>query len=435
MPKPPRSLSDLQIRNMKAPSKRREIPLGDGLYLVHAPTGAKSWAYRYRHFDKPNKVTLGRFMSPTDMLPETLAAPPRIGQPLSIAGARLLVQQGRLALAQGADPKRILAGEGPKAKPKEIGAAFEAFFKDHVEVRNRPSTARESRRLFETKVRPSWMGRSVENIRRTDVVDLLQSVRDGGAPISANRTLALVRKFFNWCVEQDLIETSPCGRVRPPAVEKSRDRYLSEHEIGLVWRASAKLPEPYRQWVRMLLLTGQRRGEISRLRWSQLALQDRQILFPRGDTKNNKPHVAHLNAPALAELASLKRIKGSPDFVFTSGRTRQDGALTPFSGYSKLKARLDALIRDIIKEDAVRLGMIDTPSMPAWCWHDLRRTVATGMQRMGVEQRVVEKALNHISGSTSGIVSVYQVHEFMNERQAAFEAWGEQLLALGEAQQ
>lgn len=434
MPKSSRSLSDLQIRNLKPPSKREEIPLGDGLYLVHGPTGAKSWAYRYRHFDKPIKLTLGRFMSPTDMLPETLVSPPRLGQALSIAGARMLVQQGRLALAQGADPKRILAGHGQKAKPKEISAAFEAFYKDHVEVRNRPSTARETRRLFDTKVRPQWTGRSVESIRRADVVDLLQGIRDGGAPISANRTLALVRKFFNWCIEQDLIESSPCGRVRPPAVETSRDRYLSEREIGLVWRASAKLPEPYRQWVRLLLLTGQRRGEISRLRWSQIALQDRQILFPRGATKNNKPHAAHLNAPALFELASVKRIKGSPDFVFTSGRTRKDGALTPFSGYSKLKTRLDNLIRELMEEDAARLGIIDTPAMPAWCWHDLRRTVATGMQRMGVEQRVVEKALNHISGSTSGIVNVYQVHEFMNERQAAFEAWGEQVLALGETQ-
>ncbi len=334
-------------------------------------------------------------------------------------------------MAQGADPKRVLAGNVPKTKPKEIGDAFEAFYKDHVEARNRPSTAKESRRLFDTKVRPQWSGRSVESIRRTDVVDLLKGIRDDGAPISANRTLALVRKFFNWGIEQDLIETSPCNRVRPPAIESSRDRHLSDREIELVWRASARLPSPYRQWVRLLLLTGQRRGEISRLRWSQIAVEQGQISFPRDDTKNKQPHIAHLNAPALHELVGVKRIKGSPDYVFASGRTTADGALTAFSGYSKLKARLDQLIRDILIEEGPDYHMAtQTEELPAWRWHDLRRTVATGMQRLGVEQRVVEKALNHVSGSTSGIVSVYQVHEFMNERRAAFEAWGAHVLAL-----
>ncbi|WP_426041680.1 tyrosine-type recombinase/integrase [Brevundimonas sp. TWP2-3-4b1] len=436
MTKAARSLTDLQVKNLKPPASRIELSFGDGLYLVHAPTGVKSWAFRYRAFEKPKKLTLGRYMSPADMLPDVLAAPPKIGGPLSIAGARVLGQQARLALQQGVDPTHVLNGAGPKVKSREVVATFNDFLRLHVVPHNRPSSAKEAARLFDKKVRGSWAGRSIDSIKRADVVELVQSVKDAGTPVSANRVLALVRKFFNWCVEEELIEASPCTRVRAPTAEVSRDRFFSDQEIGVFWRASGSLPTPFRQWVRVLMLTGQRRGEISDLRWSQISETEHQFALPKASTKNNHHHVVHTSSAVEAELALLPRIAGEPDFVFTSGKLSADGALTTFSGFSKLKARMDALIAATLAADKLEVGLDPSTVKPfaPWRWHDLRRTMATGMQKLGVEQRVVEKAINHVSGSSSGIVGVYQVHEFMGERRVAFDRWAERVLALSKDQ-
>lgn len=432
MAKTARSLTDLQVRSLKPPPIREELPLGDGLYLVHSPTGAKSWAFRYRSFEKPKKLTLGKYMSPADMLPETLAAGPKIGGPLSISGARMLAQKARIALEQGVDPQTLKA-PAAKTKSRELTAVFEEFVELHVTPHNRASSAKEAIRLFEKKVRPTWAGRSVDSIRRRDVVDLVQSVKDAGTPVSANRVLALVRKFFNWCVEQELIEASPCTRVRAPTSEASRDRFLSDYEIGVLWRASAALPLPYKQWVRFLVLTGQRRGEVSALRWSQISETDHQFSLPKTSTKNKNAHVVHLSAATEAELAEIPRIAAEPDYVFASGKLDKRGALTAFSGFSKLKTRLDELMAEVIASDQEQLGLELAHAKPVapWRWHDLRRTMATGMQKLGVEQRVVEKAINHVSGSSGGIVGVYQVHEFMTERRLAFDAWAGRVQQLG----
>lgn len=434
MAKSTRTLTDLQVKHLKPPSKRIELSFGDGLYLVHAPTGVKSWAFRYRVFEKPKKLTLGRYMSPTDMLPDVLVAPPKIGGPLSIAGARVLGQQARLALQQGADPTHVLNGAGPKVKSREVVATFNEFVRLHVVPHNRPSSAKEAARLFDKKVRGRWAGRSVDSIRRADVVDLVQGVKDAGTPVSANRVLALVRKFFNWCVEQELIEASPCTRVRAPTAEISRDRFLSDQEIGVFWRASGGLPTPFRQWVRILMLTGQRRGEISDLRWSQISETEHQFAIPKARTKNKHHHIVHTSHAVEAELALLPKIAGEPDFVFTSGKLDTNGALTTFSGFSKLKAKMDELIAATLEADRLALGPPASNAKPfaPWRWHDLRRTMATGMQKLGIEQRVVEKAINHVSGSSSGIVGVYQVHEFMDERRAAFDKWAARVLVLGQ---
>jgi integrase len=170
-----------------------------------------------------------------------------------------------------------------------------------------------------------------------------------------------------------------------------------------VWRAAEKISGPFGALVELLALTGQRRDEVAGMRWHELDLEGRLWTLPRGRVKNDQGHEVPLSAAAVAILKSLPRIADSP-FVFTTNGT------APSSGYSKGKRRLDELL---------------PREMAPWRLHDLRRTVASGMARLGINLPVIEKVLNHGSGSFAGIVSVYQKHSFADEKRAALDAWGQ----------
>jgi integrase len=155
--------------------------------------------------------------------------------------------------------------------------------------------------------------------------------------------------------------------------------------------------------VQLLLLTGQRRGEIAEMEWGEIDFDARTWTLPRVRAKNDQAHTAPLSDPAIAILKTVPRVAGNGGYVFTTNGE------TPISGFAKAKERLDGVL---------------PPDMPAWTLHDLRRTFASGCARLGVDLHVVEKCLNHVSGSFAGIVGVYQRHDFAGERRAAMDTWG-----------
>jgi integrase len=172
--------------------------------------------------------------------------------------------------------------------------------------------------------------------------------------------------------------------------------------LRLVWRAADQIGWPFGPLVQLLALTGQRRDEVAKMKWSELDLESGLWTLPRERVKNHKPHEVPLSAAAVNLMKSVPRIAGSP-FVFTTN------GMAPSSSYSKNKRKLDALL----------------PSkMPNWRLHDLRRTATSGMARLGIDLPVIEKVLNHTSGSFAGIVGVYQRHSFAEEKRAALDAWG-----------
>src|SRR5262249_52759035 len=274
----------------------------------------------------------------------------------------------------------------PPVAARADGAAWlvEASRESHGGPSNRPRTAREPGRLLRQQVLPRWGGRMVHEITRRDVLDALDRVVDGGAPIAANRVFAAVRKFFNWCVARDIIAASPCAGVKPPTAERARDRVLSDEELKLVWQAAGKVGSPFGPLVKLLALTGQRRDEVARMRWDELDLDACLWTLPPVRTKNDKPHDVPLSAAAITVLKTVPRVTDSPFVLTTNGAA-------PASGYSKNKRRLDAQL---------------PADMPSWRLHDLRRTAASGMARLGINLPVIEKVLNHASGSFAGIVSV-----------------------------
>ena len=233
------------------------------------------------------------------------------------------------------------------------------------------------------------------------MLDLLDQIIAAGAPVGANRAFSVVRKFFNWCVARDLLPASPCAGVLLPTAERPRDRVLSDDELRDVWQAAGEIGGPFAALIKLLILTGQRRTEVAQMEWSEIDLSARLWRLPPERVKTGEPHEVPLSEPAVAILAALPRI--GDQFTLTHRGT------SPATAYAEGKARLNALL---------------PAGMPAWTLHDLRRTVATGMARLGVNLAVTEKVLNHRSGSFAGIVGVYQRHNFSDEKRDALERWG-----------
>ena len=209
----------------------------------------------------------------------------------------------------------------------------------------------------------------MQEITKRDVITLLDTVRDR-APVMANRNLAAVRKLFNWCLARDVIQVSPCSLIEPPAPERSRDRILSDDELRLVWNATGADPSPFGPLVKLLIFTGQRLAEVGGMRWDELDLENKLWTLPAERVKNGERHEVPLSETAVEILKALPRIKTTKGFVFT---TTRDAAV---SGFSRAKDRLDA---------AVEASLTKGAKPPEhWTFHDLRRTMASGMARLGI---------------------------------------------------
>jgi integrase len=248
---------------------------------------------------------------------------------------------------------------------------------------------------------------------------LLDGMIDRGASVSANRTLAVVKRLFGWAIERGICEASSCERIKAPTAEQTRDRVLRDEEITILWRACETIGWPFGPLVQLLLLTGQRREEVAAMRWSEIDLAKKLWTLPRERVKNGQAHEIPLSEAALSIINQLPRTSSASSFVFSTKPQR------PVSGFSRAKRRLDAAIEAEID----RIGSVPgvtSPSTPFTSWrnHDLRRTVATGMAKLGVDLPVIEKVLNHSSGSFAGVVGIYQRHTFAQEKRQALDIWG-----------
>jgi integrase len=256
----------------------------------------------------------------------------------------------------------------------------------------------------------AWLVAPAAMFGRTDAVRVLDAVKVGSGPVAANRLRAEARACWTWAVKRGALDANPWEATpRPLARETARERVLSDAEIGALYRAAGNLTEPFGALIRMMILTGQRRGEVAGMEFGELDLSAQVWRLPGSRTKNHQPHSVPLAPPAVELLRGIKRREGAR-LVFEGPRR------TVPSGFGKIKARLDA---------ALALG-------ESWILHDIRRTVATGLQRLGVRLEVTEALLNHVSGSRSGIVGVYQRHGWEQEKRAALDAWGQFVLRAAE---
>jgi integrase len=250
--------------------------------------------------------------------------------------------------------------------------------------------------------------------------------------VASNRARATLSAFYAWAIGQGLAETNPVVGTVPVAPERPRERVLSAAEVRAVWGAARE--DDHGRIVRLLLLTGQRRGEVAGMTWGELDLGKALWSLPGGRTKNGLPHDVPLSTQAAALLRSIEPREGS---MLLFGE--DEG---PFAGWTKAKRRLDA--RAARWRAEVRLGRPLGPgeqpepgdALAPWTLHDLRRTVVTGMNELGIQPHVVEAVVNHVSGrARAGVAGVYNRATYAGEKRAALQAWADHLdevLGLGE---
>ncbi|WP_245257163.1 tyrosine-type recombinase/integrase [Methylocystis rosea] len=384
------------IEAIRPGAKRKEVPDGKvtGLYWVVQPSGAKSSALRYRFAGQPKKLTIGGY--------------PAIGP----ADARKAAQAALGELARGNDPAaqkreaKVAARAAARAEERAELDVVEKVVDEFIERYAKPNTRdwKETQRLLRKDVVATWQGRRLSEIGKADIHRLLDKMVDRGAAVTANRTFAQLRKLCRWAVSRGILEHNREG-IEAPTTERPRDRVLDERELALVWRAAGELGFPYGQIVRLLILTGARRDEVAAARWEEIDLEKRVWNLPAERSKNRRAHSVPLSPAVVEIIERLPRFEGS-GFLFSAGKT-------PPTAFSKAKARLDALITEQNGGEPI----------PHFVIHDIRRSVASGLASIGIPLHVIERALNHVSGSFGRIVSVYQKHSYADEMRSAFEAW------------
>ncbi|MCJ2108619.1 tyrosine-type recombinase/integrase [Methylobacterium sp. E-041] len=326
---------------------------------------------------------------------------------IDLADARRLAREQLAKAALGQDTRGARRAERAErtAAALTVKDAFARYSAD-AQARLRPSTLANLR----THLDGHWSGLHalpLASVRRADVAEQLRKITSGSGPQAALRARRTLSTVYVWAIGEGLTESNPVVGTNAPAVEVRRERVLTDDELAAVWAACPPTND-FGRIVRLLILTGARRDEVAGLRWSEIDTAGEVWRLPAARTKNKRPHEVPLSPAALEVLEAAPRLVGRP-YAFGTGQG-------PFSGFSRAKARLDE-----------QLGFAEP-----WRVHDLRRTAASGMQRLGTSVEVVEKALNHVSGTFGGIVGVYQRHDYAVERRAALDAWAAHVLKLAE---
>ena len=308
--------------------------------------------------------------------------------------ARVAAQKVFAARLEGRDP----AAEKREIKRRVVADRVEDLLETFVDQRlSQNRSGAEIARLLRREMAKAWAGKSVHEIGKRDVVEVVSAIEQRGAPVAANKALKSIKMFLRWCVGRAILEQSPAEGVPSPAKEVARDRVLSDDELARVILAARQIDDRYGCIVELLALTGQRREEVAKLAWVEIDLTRQLWTIPKSRTKNAKGHVIHLSDQSIAVLDRMKK-QDNDDFAF--------GGSKPFQDFARAKRKLDELSK-----------------ITGWCLHDLRRTCVSGMARLGVSPHVADKVLNHQSGAISGVAAVYQRHEFLAERKDALERW------------
>lgn len=377
-----------------------------GFGLKVTPAGAKSYLFQYRlggRAGRTRRYSIGKHGSIT---PEA---------------ARKEAERLATLVRQGVDPQQ----EKQEAARKAVDLAFKPyaarFVEDCLKVRWKASY-RDGEALLNRYAVPILGNKPLHEIGRADIRAVLNPVRRKVA--TARNLFAVLRRLFRWAVNEGDIVLSPITGMEPPPLPTRRDRALSDAELRLVWLAGEKLGYPFGPLFRLLAITGQRLEEVSGLVWGELDKASTTWALPADRAKNGNASQVPLSALAVAELDALakrtgRRAKDWPRTGFVFSTTGE----TSVSGHSRAKRRLDREVAALAAREEYQAVIAP------WRLHDLRRTLATGMQRLGVRFEVTEAILNHVSGAKSGVAGVYQLHDWAPEKKTALQSWSDHLTA------
>jgi len=343
-----------------------------GLALRVGRSGSKNWCYLFTLGGKRQRMTLGTY-------PAT-----------SLKRARTLADEARASLKAGHDPRTVLA------KPDTLRSVCEEWgFRESARLR----TGAERHAILVRLVYPTLGARPISEIRRSDIVRLLDTISDERGPAMADRTLAILRSILNWYASRSDDFHSPIvrGMARIKSRERARSRILTDDELRLVWSVAGN-QGAFGRLIRFLLLTGARRSEAAEMKWIELDGAD--WLLPAARNKTKLDLLRPLSAQAMTVLGPR------PDdvtWVFTIDGVRA------LQGFSELKSKFDRAMPEVI---------------PDWRLHDLRRTSRSLMSRAGVPTDHAERVLGHVIG---GVRAVYDRHDFRDEKAEALAKLARQI--------
>lgn len=386
------------IQALKPKAQRYDIreQSGDGFAIRVSSSGEKSWVFIYSFEGRKRRMTLGSYPN------------------LTLAEARKKHREALRVLEKEIDP-------GFEKQKKKTEAALSVTVNDliaeYIEkwAKPRKRSWQADERSLNKDVKPFWGKRKAKDITRRDVILLLDKVKERGAPIAANRTLACVRRMFNFAVERDILFASPCVAVKAVAKENRRDRTLSGDEIKNLWDAldssdklengklAVQMSQASKLALKFQLVTAQRKGEVIGAEWSELDMAAGWWTIPAEKAKNGNAHRVPLSELALTLLEEIKKLGNNSRWLFPSEKT----------GSHITGAAIDHAIR-----------RCTFPDIKPFTPHDLRRTAASHMTSMGISRLVVSKLLNHVENS---VTAIYDRHGYDTEKRSALDKWGMQL--------
>jgi len=375
-----------------------------GFGVKATASGAKSYIVQYRLGGRGTKVkryTIGRHGSP--WTPDTARTEAK----------RLLIQVG-----QGIDVAAVKQEKARRAPDLGFKAYCERFVDRCLKERWSRSW-KDAEATLDRHAIPILKDKALPELTRADVKEVLDKLR--GRTATRRKLYAILRRMFRWAVSEGDLERSPLEGLEAPPIPQSRDRVLADWELQLVFEAAGDLGQPFGPLIRLLILTGQRMQELAAASWTELDRANTVLSIPAARAKNGKATDVPLSTAAIAELDKIAGGEKWPrkGLVFTTT------GKTPVSGFSRAKRQIDREVVSILQERE------DDRAVPPWRYHDLRRTLATGLQRLGVRFEVTEAVLNHVSGSKGGVAGIYQRHDWRDEKRAALDAWAQHVLSLG----
>lgn len=398
-------LTDIKLKALKSPVEGRveypdhKVP---GLRVRVNSAGAKTFILRKRQGAKLHNVTLGRYDEE------------RFGLTEARKKARLLLSD--LESGKGVPPAITQSAAGKMQ-------TFRMLLPVYLASKSNLRSLSEIKRILERFVFPYFADRAVDTITRAEVTALIDRLA-AKTPAMARSVHAQLSAFFTWAMPRlEHLQGNPCKDAGRPEKSVARDRVLSDPELVVIWQAAPFLPSAFHYFYKLLMITAQRRNEVAGMDWSELDRANALWTIPRERAKNS---VANLVPLSPLAVSILDIVAGDEEWPIAGVVLTTDGH-NPISGFSKSKRLLDTAI---VAQSGSDLTGEKPAAVAHWRVHDLRRTVATGFQRLGVRFEVTEAVLNHVSGARGGVAGVYQRHDWKAEKRSALYGWAEHLRSL-----
>jgi integrase len=372
-------LTDKYIRALQ-PTAGRQYDVFDskvrGLSVRVSPKGTKAFNFLYRMGYRTRRLKLG------------------IYDELSLSDARTKATKARQAVAEGIDPAALKIRSRKQYDDKLFPAFVELFIEQCAKHQTR--SWNERARILRREFVGPWSNLTINQITKRHVTEVIDGILKKGFPSAANHAFAAGRRVFSWAVERGEIDVSPFSGLRAPSKNKPRERVLNDAELLRIWLAAEQFGYPFGSIVRVLLLTGQRRDEVTSMGWGDIDVEKAIWTLPGATNKSGRVHLVPLSPFTVELLTSLPKVHAK--WIFPAR-----GKDNPASGWSRWKAKPDSLC-----------GVTD------WTLHDLRRTVATRMAELDVEPHVIERILNHATG---GVAAIYNRYPYLPKMRAALDIW------------